>query len=78
MVSRVEELAKKKGHTMAQIAAAWAMNRDSMSVWFLSLEISLIMLHFRCHCTNLWNDKPEELGRLDWLSRLSLCESNDH
>ena len=31
IVRRVEEIAKKKGHSMAQIACAWAMAKDPVA-----------------------------------------------
>lgn len=38
VVGRVDEIAKKKGVTMAQIAVAWAMSRDGKSIYLFPLH----------------------------------------
>ena len=63
-MNRVEELAKKKGYTMAQIAAAWVMNKDRTSVRIVSFQRVLITVPTlpRCVGSDIRNDKIEELG----------------
>lgn len=53
---RVEELAKKKGHTMAQIALAWVMNKDPVAAPIIgttSLQ-NLLDLVGKCYYIPLW------------------------
>lgn len=67
-VARVEELARKKGVSMAQIALAWVMNRDGTLHHYFEMLSPLLEVNLpypRCHGSNCWNDQPKESGRFD-------------
>ena len=58
IVSRVEEIAKKKGVTMAQIATAWIMAKDGEIYISSLLGPQFDFVFDRNHCTHCWHYKP--------------------
>jgi versiconal hemiacetal acetate reductase len=49
IIDRVEALAKKKGISMAQVATAWLLSKDSTSLVFDQAN------HFSCYCAYCWS-----------------------
>jgi hypothetical protein len=58
ITNRVEEIAKKKGISMAQVALAWCLSKDG--AWLETDSMSLFSYFNSCHCANHWQHEPEE------------------
>jgi aryl-alcohol dehydrogenase-like predicted oxidoreductase len=59
-ITSVEELAQKKGITMAQVALAWSFAKPGTSRSPASVSISMFIVARRGDSSNRGNNQPEE------------------
>ena len=72
IVERVEEMAKKRDISMAQVALAWILSKDGML--FYSREATELSMHSSCYSTNCGH---QFFGEIEWLDQYVLvCSRN--
>lgn len=63
IINRVEELSKKKGVSMVQVAIAWSLSQDGKWKEFIHARNSWLIISASCDRACCWHQQFEELAR---------------